>query len=135
MRKSFDRHWYAWAMVLPTVIVLGVLVFYPLVRGVAQSFTNLNESNQRHEICTKILGNTSFGSGGAPGIGLRRNTGTTFSVDGMAATSSPGVEQYVGGLNPNSQLASGIFQAGDGNYYRAYLISQTTGFTNCTSTA
>lgn len=56
MRKSFDRHWYAWAMVLPTVIVLGVLVFYPLLRGVAQSFTNLNESNQRDEICTKILG-------------------------------------------------------------------------------
>ena len=56
MRKSFDRHWYAWAMVLPTVIVLGVLVFYPLVRGVWQSFTDLNESNQRDEICTKILG-------------------------------------------------------------------------------
>ena len=26
MRKSFDRHWYAWAMVLPTVVVLGVLL-------------------------------------------------------------------------------------------------------------
>ena len=56
MRKSFDKHWYAWAMVVPTVIVLGVLVFYPLVRGVGQSFTNLNESNQRSEICTKVLG-------------------------------------------------------------------------------
>ena len=56
MRKSFDKHWYAWAMVLPTVIVLGVLVFYPLLRGVGQSFTNLNESNQRDEICTKVLG-------------------------------------------------------------------------------
>jgi hypothetical protein len=95
----------------------------------------VSENSAGPSICTKILGNTSFGSGGAPGIGLRRNTGTPFSVDGMAATSSPGVEQYVGGLNPNSQLASGIFQAGDGNYYRAYLISQTTGFTNCTSTA
>ena len=31
MRKSFDKHWYAWAMVLPTVIVLGVLVFYTLI--------------------------------------------------------------------------------------------------------
>ena len=56
MRKSFDKHWYAWAMVIPTVIVLGVLVFYPLVQGVWQSFTNLNESNQRSEICTKVLG-------------------------------------------------------------------------------
>ncbi|MFC6285517.1 carbohydrate ABC transporter permease [Nocardioides sp. GCM10027113] len=56
MRKSFDKHWYAWAMVLPTVIVLGVLVLFPLVQGVWQSFTNLNESNQRDEICTKTLG-------------------------------------------------------------------------------
>jgi arabinogalactan oligomer/maltooligosaccharide transport system permease protein len=56
MRKSFDKHWYAWAMVLPTVIVLGVLVLFPLVQGVYQSFTDLNESNQRDEICTKVLG-------------------------------------------------------------------------------
>jgi arabinogalactan oligomer/maltooligosaccharide transport system permease protein len=56
MRKSFDKHWYAWAMVLPTVVVLGVLVFAPLVQGVYQSFTDLNESNQRSEICKKTLG-------------------------------------------------------------------------------
>lgn len=56
LRRSFDRHWYAWAMVLPTVAVLGLLVLFPLVQGVYQSFTNLNESNQRSEICTKILG-------------------------------------------------------------------------------
>ncbi len=56
MRKNFDRHWYAWAMVLPTVVVLGVLVFYPLVQGIWQSFTDLNESNQRTELCTKVLG-------------------------------------------------------------------------------
>jgi arabinogalactan oligomer/maltooligosaccharide transport system permease protein len=56
MRRSFDKHWYAWVMVIPTVIVLGVLVLYPLVQGVWQSFTNLNESNQRAEICTKVLG-------------------------------------------------------------------------------
>ena len=56
MRKSFDKHWYAWAMVIPTVLVLGVLVFYPLVQGVWQSFTDLNESNQRDQICKKVLG-------------------------------------------------------------------------------
>jgi arabinogalactan oligomer/maltooligosaccharide transport system permease protein len=56
LRRSYDRHWYAYAMVLPTVLVLGVLILYPLVRGVFQSFTNLNESNQRDEICTKVLG-------------------------------------------------------------------------------
>jgi arabinogalactan oligomer/maltooligosaccharide transport system permease protein len=29
LRRSFDRSWYAWAMVLPTVAVLGVLVLFP----------------------------------------------------------------------------------------------------------
>jgi arabinogalactan oligomer/maltooligosaccharide transport system permease protein len=56
LRRSFDRNWYAYAMVLPTVIVLGVLVLYPLIVGVTQSFTNLNEGNQQETICTKTLG-------------------------------------------------------------------------------
>lgn len=43
-------------MVLPTVLVLSVLILYPLFQGVFQSFTDLNESNQRAEICTKVLG-------------------------------------------------------------------------------
>jgi arabinogalactan oligomer/maltooligosaccharide transport system permease protein len=43
-------------MVLPTIFVLTVLVLYPLLRGVYQSFTDLNESNQRSELCTKVLG-------------------------------------------------------------------------------
>jgi arabinogalactan oligomer/maltooligosaccharide transport system permease protein len=56
IRRSFDRHWYAWAMVLPTVVVLGVLVLAPLAQGIYQSFTDLNEGNQRDTICTKTLG-------------------------------------------------------------------------------
>lgn len=56
LRRGFDKHWYAYAMVLPTVFVLGVLVLFPLVQGVYQSFTDLNESNQKSEICTKVLG-------------------------------------------------------------------------------
>lgn len=56
LRRSFDRHWYAYAMVLPTVTVLSVLVLFPLFQGIYQSFTDLNESNKRAEICTKVLG-------------------------------------------------------------------------------
>ena len=56
LRRSFDRTWYAWAMVLPTVVVLGALVLFPLVQGVYQSLTNLNEGNQQDVICTKTLG-------------------------------------------------------------------------------
>ena len=43
-------------MVLPVISVIAVIILYPLARGVWMSLTNLNESNQREEICTKILG-------------------------------------------------------------------------------
>jgi arabinogalactan oligomer/maltooligosaccharide transport system permease protein len=56
LRRSFDRNWYAWAMVLPTVLVLGVLVLYPLAQGIFQSFTDLTEANAQDVICTKTLG-------------------------------------------------------------------------------
>lgn len=56
LRKAWSTHWYAWAFVAPVVIVLAVLVFYPLVQGIWQSFTNLTEANQATEICTKTLG-------------------------------------------------------------------------------
>ena len=56
LRRSYDRNWYAWAMVLPTVLVLGILVLYPLVQGIFQSFTDLTESNAQDVICTKTLG-------------------------------------------------------------------------------
>jgi arabinogalactan oligomer/maltooligosaccharide transport system permease protein len=56
LRRSWDKHWYAWALALPVVIVITVLVLYPLLRGVYISFTDLNEANQRSEICTATLG-------------------------------------------------------------------------------
>jgi len=56
LRLSWERHWPAWAMVIPVVLVLGVLVGYPLLRGIGISFTNLTEANQQAEICTKTLG-------------------------------------------------------------------------------
>ncbi|MEU7168912.1 sugar ABC transporter permease [Streptomyces morookaense] len=45
IRRSFETHWYAWAMVLPVVLVLAVLVGYPLGRGIYLSFTDANEAN------------------------------------------------------------------------------------------
>ncbi|MFI1965408.1 carbohydrate ABC transporter permease [Streptomyces pathocidini] len=44
-RRSYADHWYAWAMVLPVVAVLAVLVGYPLGRGIFLSFTDANEAN------------------------------------------------------------------------------------------
>ncbi|PRX44517.1 arabinogalactan oligomer/maltooligosaccharide transport system permease protein [Prauserella shujinwangii] len=43
--RRLRRHWYAWAMVAPVVVVLGVLVLYPLARGVFLSLTNATEMN------------------------------------------------------------------------------------------
>jgi hypothetical protein len=80
-----------------------------------------NSSSINDGVCLNISGNTSAGSGGTQGIGLRKQ-GTvsnvnTFSVHGMAATASPGVESFINGLNP---LGNGTL-----------LISATAGFTSC----
>ena len=56
LRNTYNKYWYAWAMVIPVVLVLAVLVFYPLFQGVWMSFTNINEANQVGEVCTKSLG-------------------------------------------------------------------------------
>jgi arabinogalactan oligomer/maltooligosaccharide transport system permease protein len=44
-RRGLERHWYAWAMVAPVVIVITILVLYPLGRGLFLSLTDANESN------------------------------------------------------------------------------------------
>ena len=72
-------------------------------------------------VCVNISGNTSAGSLGVQGIGLRKQgnvSGTNvFGVNGMAATATPVVESFVSGLNP----------AGNGTL----LLSGTNGFQNC----
>lgn len=78
-------------------------------------------AGENDTVCLNISGNVSAGSGGAQGIGLRKQ-GTdpalfAFGIHGMAATSSPDVEAYVNGLNP----------AGNGTL----LISAGSGFTSC----
>lgn len=74
-----------------------------------------------NDVCLDMSGNISAGSGGSQGIGLRKQgTSTTvnaFGVEGMAATSTPGVEAYVAGLNP---VGGGVL-----------LISADSGFSNC----
>ena len=77
-----------------------------------------NGSSVLDTVCLNITGNISAGSGGSKGIGLRRQTGShVFGVNGMAATSSTGVETYVDGLNPAGNLT--------------VLLSETSGFSNC----
>ncbi|WP_374204039.1 carbohydrate ABC transporter permease [Streptomyces sp. HPF1205] len=58
IRRSWDKYWYAWAMVAPVVIVIAVLVLYPLGYGVYLSFTNANEANVAKNIGAFHVGAT-----------------------------------------------------------------------------
>ena len=58
IRRSWDKHWYAWAMVAPVVAVIGVLVLYPLGYGLYLSFTNANERNVAQNIGPIHIGAT-----------------------------------------------------------------------------
>ncbi len=50
LRRAVDRHWYAWTMVAPVVLVIGVIIGYPLARGVYLSLTNATEANVARDI-------------------------------------------------------------------------------------
>ena len=40
LKRGFHQWWFAYAMLAPVAIVMGLLVFYPLVRGIMLSFTD-----------------------------------------------------------------------------------------------
>ncbi|MEU7024452.1 sugar ABC transporter permease [Streptomyces sp. NPDC046203] len=49
-KSSLATHWYAGAMVAPVVLVIGVIIGYPLVRGIWLSLTDANERNVERSI-------------------------------------------------------------------------------------
>ncbi|MGW7053420.1 carbohydrate ABC transporter permease [Streptomyces sp. NPDC054887] len=49
-RRALSIHWYAWTMVAPVVVVIGVIIGYPLVRGIYLSMTDANERNVERSI-------------------------------------------------------------------------------------
>ncbi|WP_405731535.1 sugar ABC transporter permease [Streptomyces sp. NBC_01537] len=50
LKYSYQKHWYAYAMIAPVVIVLGVLVGYPLVQGFYLTLTDANSLNSARTI-------------------------------------------------------------------------------------
>ncbi|MCT2590095.1 sugar ABC transporter permease [Streptomyces sp. N2-109] len=50
LRRVLSRHWYAWTMVAPVVLVIGVIVGYPLGRGIYLSLTDADEANVARSI-------------------------------------------------------------------------------------
>ncbi|GAA3804583.1 sugar ABC transporter permease [Sphaerisporangium flaviroseum] len=56
--RFFTRHWYAWAMCAPVVIVTLVLIGYPLVRGIYLSLTDATEANMGRTIGMNVIPST-----------------------------------------------------------------------------
>lgn len=50
LRRSWSKHWYAWAFVTPVVITMLVIVAYPLIRGIQLAFTDATEKNMPKKI-------------------------------------------------------------------------------------
>ncbi|MDH6579733.1 sugar ABC transporter permease [Kitasatospora sp. MAP5-34] len=55
LKLSYSKYWYAYAMVAPVVIVLGVLVGYPLVNGIYLTLTDANSLNSARQIGLKHI--------------------------------------------------------------------------------
>ncbi|MER5642011.1 sugar ABC transporter permease [Kitasatospora sp. NPDC002227] len=55
LKLSYSKYWYAYAMIAPVVIVLGVLVGYPLVNGVYLTLTDANSLNSARQIGHKHI--------------------------------------------------------------------------------
>ena len=102
LRRSWDKYWYAWAMVAPVVIVLGVLIFYPLARGIFISFTNLTEANQLGEICTRSIT-------GAEECQPNPNAWTVIGLDNYARILSGEVGEFCVRPDGPNVLMNGYF--------------------------
>jgi arabinogalactan oligomer/maltooligosaccharide transport system permease protein len=50
LKHSYQKHWYAYAMIAPVVVVLGVLVVYPLVYGLYLTLTDADSLNSARTI-------------------------------------------------------------------------------------
>ncbi|WP_371478051.1 carbohydrate ABC transporter permease [Kitasatospora sp. NBC_00315] len=49
-KRSYSKHWYAYAMIAPVVVVLGVLVLYPLAEGMWMTLTDATSLNTARQI-------------------------------------------------------------------------------------
>ena len=115
--------------------VLNNTVAAPITTNAARAGIRVDSGSAVGDttMCLEISGNTTAGSTNSatattsPGINLRKQ-GTdpainTFGIEGMAATASPGIENFVNGLNTST---SGTFGVGG-----TALLSAQSGFTNC----
>ncbi|MET9497890.1 sugar ABC transporter permease [Streptomyces sp. NPDC006552] len=50
LKNGYQKHWYAYAMIAPVVVVLAVIVLYPLVRGFYLTLTDATSLNSARTI-------------------------------------------------------------------------------------
>ena len=50
LRNSYQKHWYAYAMIAPVIVVLGILVLYPLAYGLYLTLTDATSLNTARTI-------------------------------------------------------------------------------------
>ena len=118
-----------------TARVLNNTVAAPITTNAARAGIRVDSGSAAGDttLCLELSGNTTAGSTNtgtattSPGINLRKQ-GTdpavnTFGIEGMAATASPGVENYINGLNTST---GGTFGVGG-----TALLSAASGFTTC----
>src|SRR5690606_6680246 len=55
LRRALHTHWYAYAMIAPVIIVMGVLIGWPLARGVYLSLTDATEANIGRTIGVNVI--------------------------------------------------------------------------------
>lgn len=58
LKNSYDQYWYAWAMCLPVVLVLGAVVAYPLLQGIYLTFTDATSQNVGRTIGVNTIPDT-----------------------------------------------------------------------------
>ena len=93
-----------------------------------------NAASADDAVCLDISANTSAGSGGSPGIGIRRQgtvaTTNDFGIEGLAPSPATynQAEDYVASLNPGSALGT----AADGGQKRVIAINGDN-FVQCSS--
>ena len=45
LKRGYQKHWYAYAMIAPVALVLGVIVLYPLAYGLYLTLTDADSLN------------------------------------------------------------------------------------------
>ncbi|WP_241518823.1 sugar ABC transporter permease [Streptomyces sp. CB03238] len=58
IKNSYDQYWYAWAMCVPVVLVLGAVVAYPLIQGIYLTFTDATSQNVGRTIGVNTIPDT-----------------------------------------------------------------------------